>query len=166
MWELDHREDWVSKNWCFQTVVLEKTLESPLDIKEIKPVNPKGNQPWIFIGWTNAEASILGPPDARELTHSQRPWCWERLMAGGEGGDREWDGWMASFTQSTWVWTTPGDSEGQGSLACYSPWGCKESYTTEQQKNNNNIPYYPSILQYEFPVWFHSVKIYGVMPSA
>ena len=109
MWELEHREDWVPKNWCFQTVVLDKMLESPLDIKEIKPVNPKGNQPWIFIGRTNAEASILWPPCA-ELTHLKRPWCWERLMAWGEGGDREWDGWMASLTQWTWFEQTPGDS--------------------------------------------------------
>ena len=67
MWELDHKEGWVPKNWCFWAVVLEKTLESPLDYKEIKPVNPKGNQPWIFIGRTDdeAEASILWPPDVK-----------------------------------------------------------------------------------------------------
>ena len=62
MWELDHKEGWVPKNWCFQIVVLEKTLDSPLDSKEIKPVNPKGNQPWIFIGRTDVEAPILWPP--------------------------------------------------------------------------------------------------------
>ena len=67
MWELDHKEGWASKNWCFWTVVFEKTLESPLDFKEIKPVNPKGNQPWIFIGRTDAEAEapILQPPDMK-----------------------------------------------------------------------------------------------------
>ena len=67
MWELDHKESWVLKNWCFWTVVLEKTLESPLDCKEIQPVNPKGNQSWIFIGGTDAEAEapILWPPDAK-----------------------------------------------------------------------------------------------------
>ena len=67
MWELNHKEGWVPKNWCFWTVVLEKTLESPLDCKEIKPVNPKGNQPWIFIGRADAEAEapILWPPDAK-----------------------------------------------------------------------------------------------------
>ena len=67
MWELDHREGWVLKNWCFQTTVLEKTLESPLDSKEIKPVNPKGNKPWIFIGGTDAEADVpvLWPPDGK-----------------------------------------------------------------------------------------------------
>ena len=94
MWELDCEEGWVPKNWCFWTVVLEKTLESPLDCQEIQPVHPKGNQPWIFIGRTDAE--------------SKRPGCWERLRAGGEGDDRRWDGWMASPTQWTWVWVSSG----------------------------------------------------------
>ena len=79
LWELDHKEGWTSKNWCFPVMVLEMTLEGPLDSKEIKPVNPKGNQPW------------------------KRPWCWERLKAGGEGGNGGWDGWMASPTQWTWI---------------------------------------------------------------
>jgi len=76
MWELDHKEGWAPKNWYFWTVVLEKTLESPLDCKEIKPVNPKGNQSWIFIGRTDAEAEapILGPPDAKNRLW-KRPWC-------------------------------------------------------------------------------------------
>ena len=75
MWELDHKEGWVPKNWCFQIVVLEKTLESPLDGKEIKPVNPKGNQPWIFIGKTDAEGevSILWPPDAKNWVVGKDP---------------------------------------------------------------------------------------------
>ena len=91
--ELDHKEGWALKNWCFWTVVLEKTLESPLDSEEIKPLNPKGNQPWIFIGRTDAEveAPIVWPPDA-ESTHWKRPWCWERLRAGGEEEGRECDG--------------------------------------------------------------------------
>ena len=87
MWKLDYKEAWVRKNWCFWIVVLDKILESSLDFKEIKSVNPEGNQPWIFIGKTEAEAPILWPPDA-ELTHWKRPWCWERLKAGGEGDDR------------------------------------------------------------------------------
>ena len=84
----------VSKNSCF----LEKTLESSLDCKEIKPVNPKGNQSWIFIGRTDAEAEapILWPLDVKKLIHWKRPWCWERLKAGREGDDRGWDDWMAS----------------------------------------------------------------------
>ena len=65
MWELDHKEGWAPRNWCFWTVGLEKTLESPLDCKEIKPVNPKGNQPWIFIGRIDAETPIFWPPDAK-----------------------------------------------------------------------------------------------------
>ena len=111
MWDLDHKESWVPKNWCFWTVVLEKTLESPLDCKEIKPVYPKGNQSWIFIGRTDAEAEvpILWPPDAKNwLTHWKRPWCWERLKVGGEGDDRGWDGWMASLAWWTWVYVTSG----------------------------------------------------------
>ena len=105
-WELDHKESWVLKNCCFWTVVLEKILESPLDYKDIQPVHPKGNQSWIFIGRTDveAEAPILWPPDAKSWLIWQRPWCWERLKAGGEGDDRGWDDWMASPTQWTWVW--------------------------------------------------------------
>ena len=73
MWELDLKEGWAPKNWCFQTVVLEKTLESPLDSKEIKSVNPKGNQPWIFIGRTDAEAPILWPPDSKSRLIGKDP---------------------------------------------------------------------------------------------
>ena len=84
MWELDHKETWAPKNWCFWTVVLEKTLESPLDYKEIKPVNPEGNQSWIFFGRTDAEAeaSILWPPDTKILMlgniESRRRRGWQR----------------------------------------------------------------------------------------
>ena len=98
MWELEHKKGWVLKYWCFQTVVLEKTPESPLDCKEIKPVNPKGNQPWIFIGRTDAEAPILWPLDAKSQLIRKRPWYWETLKAGGEGDDRGRDGWMTSLT--------------------------------------------------------------------
>ena len=108
MWELDHKEGWTPKNWCFWTVVLEKTLESLLDSKGIKPVNPKGNQSWIFIGRTDAEAPIVLATWCEELTHWKRPWCWERLKAEGEGEDRGRDGWMASPTQWTWVWASSG----------------------------------------------------------
>ena len=137
MWDLDFEESWAVKNWCFSTVVLEKTLERPLNCK-IKSVNPKGNQSWIFIGRTDAEALIVWPPWCKELTHWKRPWCWERLKAGGEGDYRERDGWMASLIQWTWVWT-PGDGEGQGSPACCSPWGRKESDTTERVNKNSSI---------------------------
>ena len=102
-----------------------------LDCKEIQPVHPKGNQSWIFTARTDAEAEtpILWPPDAK-IWLTGRPWRWERLK-GGEG-DREWDGWMASPTQWTWTWETPGVDDGQGGLACSSPWGRWESDTTER----------------------------------
>ena len=91
------------------TVVLEKTPESPMDCKEIKPVNPEGNQSWIFIGRIDAEAdsSILWPPEVKNWL-CKRPWCWERLKAGGEGDSRGWDVWMATPTQWTWVWESSG----------------------------------------------------------
>ena len=108
MWELDHKEDWIPKNWCFWTVVLEKTPESLVDSKEIKSVNPKGNQIWIFIGRTDTEAPIHWPPDSKSWFIMKRLWCWERLKAGGEGDNRGWDGWMASPTQWTWVWASSG----------------------------------------------------------
>ena len=93
------------KNWCFWTVVLEKSLESPLDCKEIQPVHPKGDQSWVFTGRTDIELKLqYFLTWCEELTHWKRPWCWERLRAGGEGDDRGWDGWMASPTQWTWVW--------------------------------------------------------------
>ena len=109
MWELDHKEIWAERNWCFGTVVLEKTLESPLDYKEIQPVHPKGNQSWIFIGRADAEAetAILWPPDAKNWLSGKDPDA-GRLRAGGEGDDRGWDGWMASPTQWTWVWVSSG----------------------------------------------------------
>ena len=133
MWQLEHIVGWASKNWCFWTVVLDKTLESPLNCKEIQPVYPKWNQSWIFIGRTDAEpeAPILWPPDMEELTHWKRPWCWERLKAGGEGDDRGWDGWMASPTQWTWLWVSSRRCWRTGKLACCSPWGCKGSDMTE-----------------------------------
>ena len=94
MWELDYKESWALKNWCFWTVELEKTLESPLDCKEIKPVNPKGDQSWIFIGRTDAEEEtpILWPPDAKNWL-IWKAQCWERLKAGEEGDNRGWEGW-------------------------------------------------------------------------
>ena len=134
MWELDYKESWVLKNWCFWTVVLEKTLESPLDYKEIKQINPKENQSWIIIGRTDAvlKSNTLATW-WEKLIHWKRPWGWERLKAGGEGDDRGWDGLLASMTWWTWVWAAlRGVGDGQGSLACCSPWGCSQSVITEQ----------------------------------
>ena len=106
MWELDCEESWVLKNWCFWTVVLEKTLESPLDCKEIQPVHLKGDQSWAFIGRTDVEAEtpILWPPHAKSWLIGKDPNA-EGLGAGGEGDDRGWDGWMASLTRWMWWWT-------------------------------------------------------------
>ena len=110
MWELDCEESWVPKNWCFWTVVLEKTLESSLDCKEIQPVHPKRNHPlgvhwkdWCW-GWNSNTLAT----SCEELTHWKTPWCWEELWAGGEGDDRGWDGWMASPTGCIWVWVNSG----------------------------------------------------------
>ena len=107
MWELDYKESWTLKNWCFWTVVLKKSPESPLDCKEIKPVNPKANQSWIFFGRTDTEveAPNTSATWCRELTQWKRPWYWERFKAGGED-DRGWYGWMVSPTQWTWVWVS------------------------------------------------------------
>ena len=130
--KLDHKEGWALKNWCFQIVVLEKTLESPLDSKEIKPVNPKGNQTWPFTGRADAEAKvpILSPPDMKSQLIGKDP------DTGKDGRQEEkrvtedemvdWHHWLngREFEQ------TPRDSEGQGSLACCRPWGHKESDMT------------------------------------
>ena len=109
MWELYHKEGWVLKNWCFWTVVLEKTLESPLNSQEMKPVHPKGNRPWIFTGRTDAdiEAPQPWPPDMKFQITGKNTDAGERLMA-EEEGDKHWDGWMASLTQWTWVWVSFG----------------------------------------------------------
>ena len=109
LWELDHKESWAPKNWCFRTVVFEKTLESLLDCKEIKLVNPKGNQSITFIGRTDAEAEtpILWPPDAKTWL-SGKDVDAGKHKAGGEGDNTGWDGWMASLTQCIYVWVRLG----------------------------------------------------------
>ena len=138
MWYLDHKEGRMLKNWCFLTVVVEKTLESPLDCKEIKPVHPKGNQPWIFIGRTDAVtgAPILWPPDVN---------CW--LIGKDPDAGKDWRqkekrvtedemGWMASLIQWTWTWANSGKWWGTDGLVCCRPWGGKDSddLATEQQQ--------------------------------
>ena len=131
MWELDHKEGWVPENWCFSTVVLEKTLQSTLDCKEIKPVNPKGNQSWIFIGRTHTEAPILWPPDAKS-----------QLIRKGTNVGKVWKQEEKGMTEDKKVgWhhrlngheseQALGDSEGQGSLACCSQ-RAGHNWATEQ----------------------------------
>ena len=137
--ELDHKEGWALKNWCFWIVVLKKTLESPLDGKEIKPVNPTGNQPWIFIGRTDAktEALILWPPDAKSWL-IKKTLMLGKIEAGGERDNRGWDGWMASLTQWTWVgassrswWYTrkPGILQSMGSPRVGHDWKTELNWT-------------------------------------
>ena len=141
MWELDHKEGWAPKNWYFWTVVLEKTLESPLDCKEIKPVNRKGNQPWIFIGQPDAEVEVpvLWPPDSTFQSwligkdpEAGKDWRQEEK---GETQDEMvgWHHWLNGheFEQ------TSGDGEGQRSLVCSSPWASPKvghDLATEQQQ--------------------------------
>ena len=106
MWELDYKESWASKNWCFWTVLLEKTLESPLDWKEIQPVHPKGNQSWIFIGRTDVEAEtpILWPPDAKNWVIGKDHDAGKNWKQEEKGMTRGWNSCMVSLTQWIWVW--------------------------------------------------------------
>ena len=134
MWEPDNKKGWVLKNWCFWTSVRDKTLESPVDIKKIKPVNPKGNQPWIFIGRIDAEAPTLWQPHVKSRLIGKDPDAgndWRQEEKGATG----WDGWMALSTQWTWVWASSARWQSQGSLVYCSPWGHKELDTTEQLNN-------------------------------
>ena len=134
MWELDCEESWVLKNWCFSTVVLEKTLESPLDCKEIQPVHSKGDQPWVFFGRNDAEAETLKlwpldakswliwkDPDAGKDWRQEEKWTTEDEMVG-------WHHWL---NRHGFGWT-PGVGDGQGGLVCCDPQGRKESDTTER----------------------------------
>ena len=139
MWELNHKESWALKNWCFWTVVLEKTLESPSDSKEIKPVNPKGNKLWIFIGRTDTEAEVLvlWPHDGKSQLIRKDPdagkdWRQE------EKGTTEDETTHWTLTKWTWVLAISGRWWRTGSLVCCSPWGCKELNKTEWLNNSNN----------------------------
>ena len=116
---------WVPKNWCFWTVVLEKTLESPLDSKEIKPVNPKGNQLLMFIGRTGAESEdpILWPSDVKSRLIRKDPNAGKDWRQEEKGNDRGWDGWMASPTQWTWVWASSGSWWWTGKPGMMQPMG-------------------------------------------
>ena len=131
-----HKESWAPKNRSFQTMVLEKTLESPFDCKEIKPINPEGNQPWIWVGRTDAEAEapILWPPDAKSRLTGKDPWCWERSRA-RERDDRGWDGWMTSPTQWTWVGASSRIWWKTGKPGVLSPWCHKKSDIIEWMNN-------------------------------
>ena len=137
---MDHKEGgWALKNWCFRTMVLEKTLESPFNCREIKRVSPKGNQSWIFIRRTDAEADtpILQPPDAKSQLIGKDPDAgkdWRQKEKGiTEDKMVGWHHWLNGHEFEK----TPRDGEGQGGLASCSPWGRKESRTAEQLNYNN-----------------------------
>ena len=145
MWELDHKAGWAPKNWYFWTVVLEKTLESPLDCKEINHSILKKSalnihwKDWCWSWNSNTLATWY-----EELTHWKRPWCWERLKAGGKGGDRGWDGWMASPSQWAWVWVNSRSwwcSGKPGVLQCMGSQRVGHNWATElnNKKANNSI---------------------------
>ena len=144
------KKGWAPKNWCLQTVVLEKTLGSPLDSK-IKSVNPKGNQPWIFIGKTDAEAeaSILWPPDMKSWLILKYPDAGKNERQGEkEPTEDEMVGWHHQLNGHEFE-QTPGDSEGQGSLVCCSPCCRKESDTTKQLNNNKHKAIQGAMAGYE-----------------
>ena len=165
MWELYHKVGWMLKNGCFWTVVLEKILESPLHCKEIQPVHPKGNQSWILIGRTDAEADapILWPPDAKLWLTRKDP------DAGKDWGQEEkgttedemvaLHHWLNrhEFEQAT------GDGKGQGSLACCSPWGYKKSDMTEWL-NSSKYMYYANV--YRIYIIIIIILIYWALPGS
>ena len=150
MWELDHKKGWAQKNWCFQTVVLEKTLENPLDSKEsnqsiLKDINPQYSLEGLmlklklhYFGHLMQRADSLG-----------WPWCWKRLRAGGEGDDRGWDGWMASLTQWMWVWVNVRREWRTGKPGVLQSMGLQKvrhDWVTEQQQRQMSCPH---IVYYE-----------------
>ena len=147
MWELNHKESWTLKNWCFWTLVLERTLESPLDCKEIKPVLNTNWKDWCWTWSSNILATWF-----EELTCWKRPWCWKRFKAKGEWGNRGWDGWMASLTQWTWVWVnfqswwgtgSPGVLQSMGSQRVGHNWetelNCASVSSSEKRDNQRKV---------------------------
>ena len=154
MWELDYKVNWEPKNWCFWTVVLEKTLESPLDCKEIQPVHPKGNQSWVFIGRTDVEAEtpILWPPDAKSWLILKDPDAGKDWRQEEKGTIEEemvvWHHWLNGheFEQ------VPGDGERQGSLVCCSP-GVAKSQTRLRDWTRTMSIFYPK----RYTLKFHAV---------
>ena len=142
MWELDCVESWAPKNWCFWTVVLEKTLESPLDCKEIQPVHPKGNHPEYSLEGLMLKLKLqyFGHLMWRTDSLGERPWCWQRLKAGTEGDDRRGHDWMASLTQWTWIWVNsrswwwtwkPGMLQSMGSQRVRHDWATELDYVVQ-----------------------------------
>ena len=132
MWELAYKESWVPKNWCSWTVVLQKTLESPLAARRsnqsiLMEISPECSLEGLMLRWSSNTLA----PWCKELTHWKRPWCWERLRAGGEGDNRRWDGWMASLTQWIWIWASSESWWWTGRPGLLQSMGHKELDTTE-----------------------------------
>ena len=144
-WELDHKESWAPKNWCFWTVVLEKTLQSSLDCKEIQPVHSKGDQSWVYFRRNDAEAEIpvVWPPHAKSWLIGKDSDAEEGLGAGGEGDDRGWDGWMASPTRWMQVWVNSGSWWWTGRPGVLQFMGSQRvghNWATELNWNNKERP--------------------------
>ena len=145
MWELDYKDSWSLKNWCFWTVVLEKTLESPLDFK-VQPVRPKGNQSWIFIGRTDAmlKLQMLRPPNVKNWLIWKDPDAgkdWKREEKMRTEDDRV--GWHHRLNGHEFE-STPGVGDGQGSLACFSPWGCSLTRLKDWTEDSNTLALFPT----------------------
>ena len=151
MWELNHQEGWSPKNWCFWTVVLEKTFESPLDCKEIKPVTPKGNQPWIFLGRTDAETEtpIFWPPDVKSQLIGKDPNAGNYWRQKKKGRGREWNGSIASLTRCTWIWTNSRRQWRTGKPGKLPAYGITKSQTwfSNWATTTNDRPRYMSKVQ-------------------
>ena len=153
MWELDCKEGWLLKNWCFWTLVLENTLESPLDCKRIKPVNPKGNQPWVFIGMIDADAPTLWPSDVkswllRKDSDAGKDWGQKKGTT-----ENEMVGWHHQPNGHEFE-QIPEDSEGQISLVCCSSWAHQDSDKTEWL-NNSHWPRIVLAIIYVMPSTSH-----------
>ena len=165
MWELDCKESWALKNWYFWTVVLEKTLESPLDCKEIQPVHSEGDQPWVFFGRSDAKAEtpVLWQPHVNSWLIGKDPdagrdwWQEEKGMA-----EDQMAGWHHRLDGLEFEWT-PGVGDGQGGLACYDSWGRKESDTTERL--NWTELNWPWEFMFDYPIFFAFHTVHGVFKA-
>ena len=160
-------ESWVPDNWYFLTLMLEKTLEGPLDSKEIKPVNPRGNQSWLYIRKTNAEAEapILLPPDEKIWVFRKDPDAGRDCRKEKEMTEDDMVGWHHWLDRHEFEQAL-GDGEGLGSRTCCSPWGCKKSDTTKQlNSNNNNSLWIPKsfflLFSCNFQGWFPHCTVIG-----
>ena len=143
MWELDYKESWAPKNWCFWTVVLEKTLESPLDWKKIQPINPKGNQPSILIGRTCWSWSSYTMAAWCKVNSLEKTLMLGKIESRRRRGNRGWDSWMASLNQCTWVWANSGSQWRTGTWGMLQSMGSKgvgHDWVTEQRGSYKSSP--------------------------